>query len=233
MALELQFPDITRDEEVEATPIETLGAPRTVRSRITVGRSDLVELRPQDAIDDEFLAQQLERRQDEIALVRLTFALNFRPANGEQFETALLVVELRAPEAGNDQQPVARVLEPERLTSGPFTLKRTLRVSAGTDGLPVKFEAGRSSERSVEMNPPYVVAAGVGESDPEWRYTRTEAMSLEGAHEMLMLVEVKRGTTAWASLHLSGTVRVGNRRIVEARYPAAERVSRIELQSVT
>jgi hypothetical protein len=61
----------------------------------------------------------------------------------------------------------------------------------------------------VEVQRPYVYAAGQGESDPEWRYERTETMDLVGSHELALIVEAHRSVPAFAEISVSATVRAG------------------------
>ncbi len=57
-----------------------------------------------------------------------------------------------------------------------------------------------------EMRPPYVVAAGEGESELEWRYQRTETVALEGVYEMAMIAQIDKDTKAEAFISLAGSV---------------------------
>ncbi len=228
MSVTLSTQEIRYESEALPSSVPTLGAPQHVGSRLTVGRSDVDEVTPAEVADDPALAALLRRLDPGSALMRLTLRLSFRPASDEMFEGALLTVALVADDAPVENQPTALLLVPDRLASGPFTVQRGLTVSAGTDGLPVHLEAQWSQSKALELAPAYVVAAGLGETDPEWRYARTETMALEGSHEMILLVDARRQTRSRAALSLGGTVRRGHHSI-EVQWEAEATLASIEL----
>lgn len=107
------------------------------------------------------------------------------------------------------EEPFARVLVPARLSTGPCTISRGLTIGIHAGALGVTADAERSSNKTVELEQPYVYAAGQGESDPEWRYERTATMELLGSHEMALVAEARRNVPAFAEISASATVRSG------------------------
>jgi hypothetical protein len=78
------------------------------------------------------------------------------------------------------------------------------------------------------LRQPYVIAAGEGESDPEWRYQRTETMVLEGAHEMAMIVQSPTDLASEVFISVAGTVaRAGHR--TDVTWEVDDAVARVPL----
>jgi hypothetical protein len=226
MTAEMRLPAITIEADADALPTATLGASREVRSKVSVGRSDVLVVNPSDAIEDPELATFLSAREQEVLLVRIGFRMSFRPAPEERFERALFSVEMYATDGL--APPFARILLPDRLATGPFTLNRSLRVGvrAGVPGLELTAEGVTSAASEKQLS--YVVAAGVGESDPEWRYSQTPTTTLEGSHEMAMVAEVRRGASAQATISVHATVTSGRRR-TDIEWKPSPEVARITL----
>jgi hypothetical protein len=105
----------------------------------------------------------------------------------------------------------------------------TLGIQAGLHGATVK--AGGSSGTSAEVESFYVVAAGEGESDPEWRYQETDTMKqLEGSYEMGLVAEMRRGIAAEARISANATVLV-RRHHTDVSWTPQEHVAQIPLPS--
>jgi hypothetical protein len=208
-----EWPPINWEAEAEAEPEAKLGFGGPIESKITVGRTDALPTTAADTIADKQLSEYLDGLVSEIAFVRLVVRMSFRPAADERFERALLALELEALGAADEDQPLARALEPERRESGPYKVHKdsSFGFALHTLQVPVGVEVGRSSATDAEVRRSYVVAVGLGESDPEWRYQRTETMELEGTHEMDVLVQLRRGVAAEARLSLAGNVHKGLR----------------------
>ena len=138
--------------------------------------------------------------------------VSFRPSQGEWFERVLVSVLLQPTDPTSEERPFARQLAPKRLSSDAYSVENgiTLGVKAAPPGMELKAEASESVRK--QISEPYVVAAGEGEPDPEWRYQRTETMALEGSYEMAMVVQRKRDVPAEAFLSLAGTVVSGRQR---------------------
>lgn len=208
MAARVSFPKITVEEDATPSIAQTLGFGRKVKSRLTVGRSDALCVEPGEVIADPTVASYLRERSEDLVLIRLALRMSFRPSGEERFDRALFVVTLRAVDDDADE-PFARVLVPDRLESGPATSSKGLTFGLHGGVLGASVDAQRSSSKTVEVQQPYVYAAGQGESDPEWRYERTETMDLLGSHEMAMIVEAHRNVPAFAEISVSATVRAG------------------------
>lgn len=205
---QIAIPEISCEDDATASVAQTLGFGREVKSRLTVGRSDALTVGVEETNADSALASHLRKRQEEVVLVRLALRMSFRPSKGERFDRALFVVTLRAEDEEADE-PIARVLVPDRLTTGPFTVARgmTLGIKAGVLG--AGLGAQRSSTETLEVQRPFVYSAGLGESDPEWRYERTGTVELVGTHEMGLIVEARRNVPAFAEISASATLRAG------------------------
>jgi hypothetical protein len=217
----LNMPPIAFEAEAAAAVTPTLGRGGVVESRVTVGISHVTDVEA-----DEIVGLPLAAR----TLLRLSMRVSFRPARDEYFDQVLFSVLLRAREPSMQPGPVAFALAPSRLTSGPYTLRSglTLGVHARAPGVELKADSEETLEKEVRQ--PYVVAAGEGESDPEWRYQRTETMTLEGSHEMCMLVDVEPGVGAEAFLSLAGSV-VSGRQRVDVGWEIEDRIARIPLRT--
>jgi hypothetical protein len=230
MAVRIAMPAIALEADATPSVSQTLGFGRAVQSRLTVGRSDALIVDADHVIADEALAEHLKRQADECVLVRLSLRMSFRPAADERFDRALFTVTLKTDDPGTEDQPFARVLAPDRLTSGTYTLARgvVLGLHAGVPGAELSAES--SSTKTTELQPPYVYAAGVGESDPEWRYERTETMQLLGSHEMALIAEVRRGVAAHADIAADASVAAGRHR-TEVAWTPQEGIGRVSLPS--
>jgi hypothetical protein len=225
----LTLPPIAHEDEAAPSPSMTLGYAGPVNSRLSIGRSDVVITDPGEILDDELLAKQLAEQAGTIALARVTLRVNFRPADGEQFTAALFAVDLRAEGEDPSSRPFARELAPDRLSAGSFTAQSgvTLGLQAGAAGAGLKAE--KSSSGSAEVEEPYVVAAGLGEHDPEWRYRPTKTMlQLSGSYEMGLIVQVSRAARAEALLSASATVQIGRHR-TEVEWTPEPELARIDL----
>jgi hypothetical protein len=220
------MPPVEVEAEASPIPIATLGHGGAVQSRLSVGRSDAIEVKAGDVLADPLLAAHL-REKPEVALLRLTFRISFRPAPDERFERALFAVVLSG-EEGASAPPFARLLAPQRLAAGPFSVQhqRGGALQLGVSGAGLHVEG--STTKSAEVADYYVIAAGLGESDPEWRYARTEMMELVGSHEMAMVVELPREGGGLARVSLSATVRAG-RRVTDLNWDMTGEVSHVPL----
>ena len=174
------------------------------------------------------LPPEVRRPRDGMQLLAMTMRVSFRPAPHEQFERVLFSVLLQNSDPEDERVPVAFALEPQQLVSGAYTTRRsvTFGARAGTSTVGLSADASRSTE--MEIQQPFVVAAGEGESDPEWRYRTTKTLELEGAHEMAMLVELDPDTAAEAIISLSGTVIV-ERTSVDAVWGLDDPIARVPL----
>lgn len=219
--LRLDMPPVAFEADARPVVGLTLGWRREISSRVSAGVSDVA---PLDAAEARLL------RPSGGELVRLTLRASFRPAEDEQFERVLVSVLLQGQDRNEHGRPLAFKLTPARLVSGPYTVSQgwTIGAHAGTTGLEATAEASGSTR--AEQRPPYVVAAGEGESDPEWRYQRTETMSLEGSHEMGMLVELQPTVVqAEAFISLAGTVTAGGQK-VGLTWELDDRIARVPLR---
>lgn len=199
--------------------VPVLGRSREVASRVTVGISDV-------CVPD--LPEGSRRPHDGSELLALTMRVSFRPAPDELLERVLFSVLMQNRGEEDEQVPVAFALEPQRLVSGAYTTRSgvTFGARAGTSTVGLSAEASQSEE--MEIRQPFVVAAGEGESDPEWRYRRTKTMELDGAHEMAMLVKLDPDIEAEAFISLSGAVMV-NRTSVDIVWQLDDTIARVPL----
>jgi hypothetical protein len=227
----LTLPPIAYEDDAAPSPSLTLGYAGPVNSRLSIGRSDVLVTDPSEVLDDDLLAAHLAEKAEHVVLARMTLRVSFRPGDGEQFTRALVSVLLHAPDGDADSQPFAREIAPGRLTAGRFTAQTgvTLGLNAGAAGAAVKAE--RSSSGSAELEEPYIVSAGLGEHDPEWRYRQTKTMTISPiSYEMGLIVEMRRGFSAEALLSASATVRVGRHR-TDIEWTPAPGLARIALNA--
>ena len=232
MATVITMPPVVDEQEAEAVPVRILGrALQEVRSTVTVGRSDVLPISA-DEIEDPLVRAYLAALPPSTALARVTLRVSFRPRGDEEFERLLFSVTLTATVADPSEQPIARLLVPRRLFSGPYTVQKgiALGVKAGVPG--IELDAHGDWATATEQRPCYVVARGEAESDPEWSYERTPTMTLDGSHEMGLVSQYQRGVAAEIRLQVEGTVRLGrHRRDLEWIPPA--HVARFPLEAST
>jgi hypothetical protein len=232
MSVLLAMPQVSYESDASPAGDITLGFGRSVLSRVSVGRSDVLPVAPADVLDDEKLAARLSGLADRIVLIRITFRMSLRPGEGERFTRAFFSVVLEAPDQPPEAQPVARLLAPSRLAQGRIAVHKgiTVGLSAGAWGAGLKAEGASSSDTDLERC--YVVAAGEGESDPEWRYRETETMKdLEGSYEMGLVAEARRGPAAEARLSANATV-AAKRSHTNVAWAPDDHVARIPLPTL-
>ena len=155
--------------------------------------------------------------------------MTLRREGNERFTGALFAVELHARDAAPEERPFARALAPDRLAAGRFTTEDGISfgVRAAIQGAELKAEA--SSRATAELQPFYVVAEGLGESDPAWRYKTTETMAeLEGSYRMGLIAQVPRGFSAEARISLEAIVHARGRR-TEVKGRPEEHIGRLVL----
>ena len=221
MEQHVELPAITRELELGHSVEPTLGRGGQIGSRVTVGISDVLRV-------DDTVARQLQL-DTSWALVSLSLRVSFRPSQGEWFERVLVSVLLQPIDTASKERPFARQLAPKRLSSEAYSVENgiTLGVKAAPPGMELKAEASESVRK--QISEPYVIAAGEGESDPEWRYQRTETMSLEGSYDMAMVVQRKRDVPAEAFISLTGTV-VSGRQRTDVVWLVDDSFARVSLQ---
>jgi hypothetical protein len=208
MACHIDLPEIRFEDVATPSTEPVLGFGGPVESRVSVGRSDVVPVTPDDVVTDPQLATYLKNMTSR-SLVRMTLRMSLRPATGERFTRAMFSVRLFADEGPPEAQPIARLLVPERLTAGSITQQSgmTLALSGGVPGA-ADANVGVSSQTTSELQRYYVYSQGDGESDPEWRYQVTESMpALEGSFTMGLIAEVTNAFDTNAQLDVTGTVR--------------------------
>lgn len=208
MPCEIQLPEIRYEESATPSAEPTLGFGASIESRVSVGRSDVVPVTPDDVVADPQLAAYLTSMTSR-SLVRLTLRMSLRPSVGERFTRAMFAVRMSAETGPPEAQPIARLLAPERLTAGRITEQNgvTLALKAGVPGTG-DANVGVSSQTTSELQRYYVYSLGDGEPDPEWRYQTTESMpALEGAFTMGLVADVATAFEAVAQLDVTATVR--------------------------
>lgn len=218
------------ESDAVAAADATLGFGGSVESRVSVGRSDVIVVRPSDVLADQEVAAHLETLADQFAFARLALQMSLRPRANERFTHAFFSVVLEAPDVTVETRPFARDLAPDRLTAGRFTIEEGIRfgVRAGMHGA-AEASAEASSSAKAELQLYYVVAEGVGESDPAWRYKTTDTMpELEGSYQMGLIAQIPRGVASQAQISLEATVRRSGRS-TNVRWAAEERIARMEL----
>lgn len=228
----IAMPTISEEAEAEAVPVRTLGLGSTaIRSTITIGRSDVLPIGPDD-IEDDALRAYLSSLEGLSVLTRITLRLSFRPRGDEVFERALFTVALSATDATAAEQPIARLLAPQRLVSGPYTIRKglTLGVSPGVPGAQLNLHGDWA--RETEVQPCFVIGRGEGESDAEWDYQRTATMRLDGSHEMALVAESRHNSSPEVQLRVEGTVRSGLRHC-DAEWPAPSHIASFSLHPAT
>ena len=209
----IPMPATVVSAQAEATPIRTLGFGRTeIESFVSVGRSDILSLQAAE-VQDDLLRSAILEMAPQTSLSRLVCHLSFRPRGEERFERLLFSISFTAPDATLRDQPIARLLVPRRLTSGPFSIHKGLSVGVkiGVTGL-AELHADGEWASDTEQRPCYVIARGESESDPEWDYSSTPDMALDGGHDMGLLALAPGGVRTQVEIRVEGTVRMGRQR---------------------
>jgi hypothetical protein len=84
---------------------------------------------------------------------------------------------------------------------GPSLKLKMVEASAGT------FNR-QTTRRGAEA---FIVSEELLTSRPRWRFKRTKAVKLEGAHRLVMIVQAPVGTKAQLAVSLGGSIRTGRR----------------------
>ena len=155
-----------------------------------------------DEIPDETLRAYASKQKDRSVFYRIALAVNFRPARSETFVDAGVGLRLDHDGSADVPPPIARSLDPLRL-SGSST-RRT------TTGVVANIAVGQArAERTTESpdGRAYLVAAGDGRCDPAWSFDGSAGHELRGIYPLTMVAEAPAGPHSVALLAASATIR--------------------------
>lgn len=160
--------------------------------RASVGKPQVRYIDSTEVSDDPELVAFVRQKTSTFYLVLLT--CGFAAGQHDTIDAATVRVELES----NGDDAIAWSLSPLKLAHKVPAAK----VDAGVD---IKFGPmlsihGNWAAPEVEHERCFLYAVGELEPDPEWRFARTESETLNGSHNMAMVIEVAPGTKA------SGTV---------------------------
>lgn len=166
------------------------GAPQTTdrARRASVGKPQVRCIGSADVSDDPELVAFVQQKTSTFYLVLLT--CGFAAGQHDTIDAATVRVELES----DGEDAIAWSLSPLKLAHKVPAAK----IGAGVD---IKFGPmlsihGNWAAPEVEHERCFVYAVGELEPDPEWRYQRTESESLNGSHNMALVIEVPPGTSA-------------------------------------
>jgi hypothetical protein len=150
--------------------------------------------------------------------VALRFTCSFRPDDDPLTESRLAIrLSSQQPDEGNDP-PIARALQPQRLVQ-PIERQKGFNITPGITVASVTVGGvGESGEKKYDDQKCYLVANGKRTSDAEWFFRKTDAVPLEGMHDLRLIAQVRQGAPALAELIM--TAKIQRRRVGLVPYRA-------------
>lgn len=196
--------------------------------RISFGRAEPVAVTPATAGIDDALRASLADDADHRYFV-LAFTCSFRPDDNPLVESRVVVRLTAERSEDGDDPPIARSLEPDRLVK---PIERTIGFSltpkvtfAGVD----VEGGGITRQDTIDVQEFYLVATGKGEGTAEWFFRATEAVALEGMHDLRLIAQVRLGAGARAEVKMTAKIRRRAAGIVPYRAALPERLRTIPL----
>ncbi|MFE0257521.1 hypothetical protein [Streptomyces sp. NPDC059010] len=190
----------TETVDVELIPERVLLGERDTAPvrRLGLGRPIVVPLTPEQCREAAPTLAGLDGNGD-VRYCILQLDVSFYPADGEPHVRGAVGVALVGRQPGTSA--VARALSPLRVAS-PIRRSTTFGLTLSLGFVEPGFERGIEAEHE-EV---FVIAQGEGESDPEWRFTRTKRWQLEGVQTLRMVVEMPHGAEVDALVAVSSTI---------------------------
>jgi hypothetical protein len=156
-------------------------------------------------LDDE-LRDSLDTDQGH-RFVALRFTCSFRPDDDPLIESRL-VIRLSSHQPGEQSDPpTARLLQPERLVQ-PIERQKAFNIAPSVTVTPVTVGGlGGSTQNKYDDQRCYLVASGKRSSTAEWFFRKTDAVPLEGMHDLRLIAKVQQGMPAVAEVIMTAKIR--------------------------
>jgi len=197
-------------------------------SRFSFGHDDPTAVTHATPDLDEELRATLSADQEH-RFVALRFTCSFRPDDDPLIESRL-TIRLSSQQPGwETDPPIARALQPDRLIQ-PIERQKSFNI---TPDVAVTFVrvggVGGSGQSKYDDQKCYLVADGKRSSTAEWFFRKTDAVPLEGMHDLRLIAQVRQGMPALAEVIM--TAKIQRRRVGLVRYRAVlpERMRTIPL----
>jgi hypothetical protein len=118
-----------------------------------------------------------------------------------------LVIRLSSQQCGEQiDPPVARSLQPERLVQ-PIERQKGFNITPGVTVAPVTVGGiGGSTQNKYDDQKCYLVADGKRSSTAEWFFRKTDAVPLEGMHDLRLIAQVHHGMPAVAEVIMTAKI---------------------------
>lgn len=141
-------------------------------------------------LDDELRAS-LDTDQEH-RFVAIRFTCSFRPDDDPLVESRL-VIRLSSQQSGEQiDPPVARSLQPERLVQ-PIERQKGFNITPGVTVASVTVGGvGGSNQNKYDDQKCYLVGNGKRSSTAEWFFRKTDAVPLEGMHDLRLIAQVRQ-----------------------------------------
>lgn len=220
------LPEVAR-ADVVLVRRRVLGGPgdHQVSGQISIGRSEVMRLRPDSAGVDEELARMLARDDEKYHYHLVLLSCTFRTGSAPVV-SARLSVALRRDHGDGVADAVVWSMDPLR-ASTPVIHRRTLHIGSNAKLVPeiVRLERGR--EFTADLH--HIVAEGEGESQVEWVFTKTKAVDLVGVHHLTLVARTSTRVPCHADLALAATRRETRYGLVSYRAEIPPRIATIRL----
>ena len=139
--------------------------------------------------------------------VALRFTCSFRPDDDPLIESRL-IIRLSSQQPGEQgDPPTVRSLQPERLLQ-PIERQKAFNIAPSVTVPPVSIGGlGGSTQNKYDDQKCYLVANGKRSSTAEWFFRKTDAVPLEGMHDLRLIAQVQRGVPAVAEIIMTAKIR--------------------------
>jgi hypothetical protein len=167
-------------------------------------------------LDDELRASL--STDEEHRFVALRFTCSFRPDDDPLTESRLAIRLSSQQPGGETDPPIARLLQPERLVQ-PIERQKGFNITPGITVATVTVGGvGASGQSKYDDQKCYLVADGKRAPAAEWFFRKTDAVPLEGMHDLRLIAQVRRGMPALAEVIM--TAKIQRRRVGLVPYRA-------------
>jgi hypothetical protein len=200
-----------------------------VPDRVSFGRAAPTAV-TQDApgLDDDVrasLGSDLEHR-----FIALEFTCSFRPGDDPLVEARLVIrLSSQLPDDEIDP-PIARSLQPDRLIHPIERHTRYSLMPKVSAASAISVEGiGVTSQDKFDVQECYLVANGKRSSTADWYFRATQAVALEGMHDLRLIAQVRQGVPALAEVMMTAKIRRHAVGLVPYRAALPEQLRTIKL----
>jgi hypothetical protein len=138
--------------------------------------------------------------------VALRFTCSFRPDDDPLVESRLVIRLTSQQPDGRTDPPVAQSLQPERLVQ-PIKRQTGFNITPSVTVASISVGGiGGSTQDTYDAQEYYLVADGKRGSTPEWFFRKTNAVPLEGMHDLRLIAQVRQGVPALAEVLMTAKI---------------------------